>query len=76
KGWRFRFRYAGKPRVMSFGSYDLISLAEAREKREVARKQVANGIDPVEERKAQKLALQLSTENTFEAIIREWHANK
>lgn len=61
---------------MSFGSYDLISLAEAREKREVPRKQVANGIDPVEERKAQKLAQQLSTENSFEAISREWHANK
>ncbi len=52
KGWRFRFRLAGKARLMSFGSYDLISLAEAREKSEVARKQVANGIDPVEERKA------------------------
>ncbi|MFY0856829.1 Arm DNA-binding domain-containing protein, partial [Enterobacter roggenkampii] len=37
KGWRFRFRLAGKARLMSFGSYDLISLAEAREKREVAR---------------------------------------
>ena len=59
KGWRFRFRFAGKARLMSFGSYDLVSLAEAREKRETARKQVANGIDPVEERKAQKLAQQL-----------------
>lgn len=53
KGWRFRFRLAGKARLMSFGSYDLVSLAEAREKRETSRKQVANGIDPVEERKSQ-----------------------
>ncbi|MCU6427672.1 tyrosine-type recombinase/integrase [Enterobacter sichuanensis] len=74
KGWRFRF--AGKARLMSFGSYDFVSLAEAREKRETARKQVANGIDPVEERKVQKLAQQLSTENSFEAICREWHTNK
>ena len=66
KGWRFRFRFAGKARLMSFGSYDLVSLAEAREKRDTARKQVANGIDPVEERKAQKLAQKLSTENSFE----------
>ena len=51
KGWRFRFRFAEKARLMSFGSYGLVSLAEAREKREIARKQVANGIDPVEERK-------------------------
>ncbi len=53
KGWRFRFRFrfAGKARLMSFGSYDLVSLAEAREKSEIAHKQVANGIDPFEERK-------------------------
>lgn len=76
KGWRFRYRFAGKARLMSFGSYSLVSLAEAREKRDKARKQVANGIDPVEERKAQKLAQQLSSENSFEAISREWHANK
>lgn len=76
KGWRFRYRFAGKARLMSFGSYSLVSLAEARDKRETARKQVANGIDPVEERKAQKLAQQLSTENSFEAICREWHTNK
>lgn len=61
---------------MSFGSYSLVSLAEARGKRDVARKQVANGVDPVEERKAEKLAQQLSSENSFEAISREWHANK
>lgn len=44
KGWRFRFRFAGKARLMSFGSYDLVSLAEAREKRETARKQVAKAL--------------------------------
>ena len=76
KGWRFRYRFNGKAKLMSFGSYSLVSLAEAREKRDVARKQVANDIDPVEERKAQKLAKQLSAENSFEAISREWHKNK
>jgi len=76
KGWRFRYRFNGKAKLMSFGSYSLVSLAEAREKRDVARKQVANGVDPVEERKAQKLAKQLSAENSFEAISREWHTNK
>ena len=76
KGWRFRFRFAGKARLMSFGSYDLVSLAEAREKRDTARKQVANGIDPVEERKAQKIAQKLSIETSFEAVSREWHAAK
>lgn len=61
---------------MSFGSYDLVPLAEAREKREIACKQVATGIDPVEERKAQKMAQQFSTENSSEAISRKWHKNK
>ena len=42
KGWRFRFRFAGKARLMSFGCYDLVSLAETREKRDTARKQVAS----------------------------------
>lgn len=76
KGWRFRYRYAGKAKLMSFGTYPLITLAEAREKRCEARKQVANGIDPVAEKKAQKLAQKLSVENSFEAISREWHTNK
>jgi len=38
KGWRFRFHFAVKTRLMSFGSYDLVSIAEAREKRDTARK--------------------------------------
>lgn len=76
KGWRFRYRYAGKAKLMSFGTYPLITLAEAREKRGEARKQVANGTDPVADKKAQKLAQKLSVENSFEAISREWHTNK
>lgn len=76
KGLRFRYRFAGKAWLMSFGSCSLVSLAEARDKRDTARKHVANSIDPVEERKAQRLAQQLSTENSFEAICREWHSNK
>jgi len=76
KGWRFRFRFAGKAQLMLFGGYDLASHAEAHEKRELACKQVGNGIELVEERKAQKLAQQLSKENSFEAISREWHAKK
>ncbi len=51
KGWRFRYRFAGKARLMSLGTYDLVSLAEARSKRDVARKQVADGTDPAEVKK-------------------------
>lgn len=76
KGWRFRFRFAGKARLMSFGSYNQVSLAEARNKRDMARRQVANGIDPVEDRKARRTALKRSVENSFESVSREWHASK
>ncbi|WP_145572553.1 tyrosine-type recombinase/integrase [Yersinia mollaretii] len=76
KGWRFRYRFAGKARLMSLGTYDLISLAEARSKRDLARKQVADGTDPAEVKKAEKLAQRLSSENSFEAISREWHKAK
>ncbi len=72
KWWRFKYRFAGKERRISLGVYPDVPLAAAREKREEARRQVAAGIDPGEQRKAAKIALIESTENTFEAIAREW----
>lgn len=76
KGWRFRYRFAGKPKMISFGTYGDVSLAEARTKRDEARAQVAQGINPSDARKADKVALKYSLENTFEAISREWHSSK
>ncbi|MCL6399280.1 MULTISPECIES: tyrosine-type recombinase/integrase [Pectobacterium] len=76
KSWRFRYRFGGKPKMISFGAYPLVSLAEARKKRDEARKQVLDGINPSEHRKAQKLNLMSESENTFEIIAREWHAMK
>lgn len=57
---------------MSLGVYPDVGLADARDKREAARKLVAAGVDPTEHRKAVKVALVESTEDTFEAIAREW----
>ncbi|WNN51275.1 integrase arm-type DNA-binding domain-containing protein [Hafnia alvei] len=76
KGWRFRYRFAGKPKMISFGTYGDVSLAEARTKRDEARAQVAQGINPSDARKSDKVALRYSLENTFEAISREWHSLK
>jgi len=76
KGWRFRYRFDGKPKMMSFGTYPEISLAEARLKREQARKNVANGINPAELKKAERQAKKMATENTFESVAREWHKSK
>ncbi|ELQ6243476.1 tyrosine-type recombinase/integrase [Cronobacter sakazakii] len=76
KGWRFRYRFAGKPKMISFGIYGEVSLAEARQKREECRSMLAKGINPSEARKAEKIALQFAHENSFEAVAREWHSSK
>ncbi len=76
KGWRFRYRFAGKAKMISFGVYGAVSLAEARKKRDEARNQLANGINPSDARRANKIALAHTNNNTFEAIAREWHSSK
>jgi len=72
KLWRFKYRFDNKEKLLSFGSYPEISLADAREKRNLARKQVASGIDPGEVRKAEKVAKTQALES-FELVAREWH---
>jgi len=76
KSWRFRYRFAGKPKMISLGVYPTITLADARSRRDDARKLVAEGKNPSEVRKEQKLALLTESENAFEKIAREWHQMK
>ncbi len=73
KYWRFHFRFGGKQHLMAFGVYPEISLADARERRDAARKQVALGIDPRELKKELKEEQQKEF-NTFEKVARDWHA--
>lgn len=72
KWWRFKYRFDGKEKGLSFGTYPEISLSVARKKRDEARAQVAMGIDPALERKAIKKAS--SDAGSFEFVAREWHA--
>jgi len=72
KLWNFKYRFFGKEKKISFGPYPAISLAGARAKKDEARKQIANGIDPMAVRKAMKQAATAEAE-TFEVIAREWH---
>ncbi|WP_449576628.1 tyrosine-type recombinase/integrase [Lelliottia nimipressuralis] len=74
--WRLKYRYGGKEKRLAFGVYPEVSLAEARDKRDVAKKVIAAGNDPGEIKKAEKIAQKISFENTFEAIAREWHQHK
>lgn len=76
KSWRFRYRYAGKPKMISLGVYPTITLADARSRRDDARKLVAEGKNPSEVRKEQKIALKTESENAFEKIATEWHQMK
>ncbi|WP_411849109.1 tyrosine-type recombinase/integrase [Yersinia ruckeri] len=76
KYWRLKYRFVGKEKMLSIGVYPDVSLADARQKRDEARKILAAGGDPGEVKKVEKLAQKLSTENTFEAIAREWHKQK
>jgi len=70
KWWRFKYRFQGKEKLLSFGTYPEVSLAMARGRRDEARKQVAAGIDPGASRREEKE--QWSGAGTFEAVAREW----
>lgn len=72
KLWRFRYQFGGKARILSFGSYPEVPLAEARRRRESARADVQAGIDPGVERKKAKLLAVLASGNTFGAIAEEY----
>jgi len=71
KWWRFKYRWGGKEKLLSLGTYPAITLAVARERRDAARKQLAHGIDPSEARQSAKQAAHAA--DNFEAVAREWH---
>ncbi len=72
KYFRLKYYFANKEKLVALGVYPETSLKQAREKRDIARKQIADGIDPSEHRKATKAARIQDVENSFEIIAREW----
>jgi len=66
--WRLKFRVHGREKLLSLGIFPDVSLKEARDRRDDARRDLAKGIDPSVKRRAEKLA----GGNTFEAVAREW----
>lgn len=74
--WRMKYRVMGREKLLSIGVYPDISLAVARQKRDEARRALAQGNDPGAIKKAEKQAKKIAAENTFEAIAREWHKAK
>ncbi|EFL51829.1 integrase family protein [Solidesulfovibrio fructosivorans JJ]] len=79
KWWRLRYWISGKERLISLGIYPDISLKDARERRDEARKLIANGIDPGRARQDEKSAAEARAAedaNTFEVVARDWHAKQ
>jgi len=72
KWWRLDYRFQKKRKTLSMGVYPDISLKEARERRDQARNQIANDIDPSEVRKTVKSEIHNQSKNSFEVIAREW----
>ncbi len=74
KYWRYGYRIHGKQSELALGVYPEVSLAEAREEHSKAHKLVSKGIDPLEQRKLEKLTSAHIRANTFEAVAAEWFA--
>lgn len=72
KLWRFQYRFGGKQKLMAFGAYPAVSLADARKLREAARKQLANGQDPGAIKKAIQEAVIVAAASVFEIVAHEW----
>lgn len=72
KLWRFKYRIDSKEKLLSFGAYPDVSLADARAARDEARKVHAAGEDPSELRKAVKSGKHDDALNSFEVVAREW----
>jgi integrase len=76
KYWRLDYRFAGKRKTLALGVYPDVSLATARERRDAARKLLANETDPSVVMAVNKRARLQAAENTFEAVAGEWYAKK
>lgn len=76
KYFRYDYRFDGKRKTLALGTYPLTSLKEARDKRDTAKKQIDDGIDPNENKKAVKASKAESAANSFEIIAREWGSKK
>jgi integrase len=74
KLWRLKYRFNGKEKRLALGKYPEVGLKDARERRDEARKLLANEIDPGENRKVQKAAKTERAANSFEVVAREWIA--
>lgn len=74
KSWRFRYKIRGKENMLSFGVFPIVTLAKARARRDEAKRTIAEGKDPAQKRREDKLAAAVSASNTFGVIAEEYIA--
>ena len=72
KLWQLRYRFVGIEKTLSLGQYPLVTLKEARAAAQTARKLVSDGVDPSSQKKADRLALIQTNQNTFQIVAMEW----
>lgn len=72
KYWRLNYRFLGKQKTLALGVYPEVSLAQARQRRDQARKLLAEGTDPSHAKRADKVARKLAADNTFESVAKAW----
>lgn len=76
KRWFWKTYFDGKEGRMALGSYPAQSLADARKARDIVKLKKADGVDPIQERKLEKLKGSRSGGDTFEAVALEWHGRQ
>lgn len=72
KYWRLKYRYMGKQKTLALGVYPVVSLKEAREGVAEAKRLLAKGVDPGQQKQTEKQQLRLNSENSFAALAKEW----
>lgn len=72
KLWRFRYRFLDRQKTLHIGQWPSVSLADARTKRDEARRQVATGLDPAQEKKRARVIAKIAAANTFKDVAEEW----
>lgn len=72
KYWRLAYRFQGKQKTLALGVYDAVGLSDARERRDAAKKLLANDTDPGLLKQVHKRSKKVAAENSFEAVAREW----
>ena len=75
KLWRWKYRFDGTQKQMSYGQYPDVPLVDARERHAEARKLLAAGVDPMAQRRADKAALMASEANSFKMVAQLWLAH-